>query len=269
MRRLLGAAKAGHVGSLDPLATGMLPICLEEATKIAGDILAGRKCYRFSIGLGTRTATGDAEGAVIETQPVPTLDAVGIRHVLCGFLGPQMQIPPMYSALKQGGQPLYRLARAGQEVERAPRAIEVSDLLFLSYAEATLSLELICSKGTYVRTLAEDVAGALGTCGYVTSLRRVYVEPFIAEPMQTLESIAALRAAGEWPALLSADFAVRHLEAVHLDAAGTARLLHGQAVTTGALVSGRVRLYDDSERFLGMGEADGRGEVRPRRLFVL
>ena len=269
MRRLLGASKAGHVGSLDPLATGMLPICLEEATKVAGDILAGRKCYRFSIGLGTRTATGDAEGAVVESQPVPPLDDAHVRRALDGFLGPQTQIPPMYSALKQGGQPLYRLARAGQEVERAARTIEISSLLFLGRVDATLSLEVVCSKGTYVRTLAEDVARALGTCGYVTRLRRVYVEPFVAETMQTLESIAALRADGRWPTLLGADFAVRHLAAVNLDAAGTARLLHGQAVVTGASLSGRVRLYDDSGRFLGMGEADGRGEVRPRRLFVL
>lgn len=269
VRRLLGAAKAGHVGSLDPLATGMLPICLEEATKIAGDILAGRKCYRFSVGLGTRTATGDAEGAVVESQAVPTLDVAHIKSVLDGFLGLQTQIPPMYSALKHGGQPLYRLARAGQEVERAARAVDISDLLLVGCVEATLTLEVICSKGTYVRTLAEDVARALGTCGYVTSLRRVYVEPFAAEPMQTLESIAALRAAGQWPALLSADCAVRHLQAVHLDASGTARLLHGQPVATGAQLSGRVRLYGDSGRFLGLGEADGQGEVRPRRLFVL
>jgi tRNA pseudouridine55 synthase len=246
----------------------MLPICLEEATKVAGDILAGRKCYRFSIGLGTRTATGDAEGAVVESQAVPLLDDAQVRRVLDGFLGSQTQIPPMYSALKQGGQPLYRLARAGQEVERAARAIEISRLLILGRVDATLSLEVVCSKGTYVRTLAE-VARALGTCGYVTSLRRVYVEPFVAETMQTLESIAALRADGQWPTLLGADFAVRHLAAVHLDAAGTARLLHGQPVVTGPSLSGRVRLYDDSGRFLGMGEADGRGEVRPRRLFVL
>jgi tRNA pseudouridine55 synthase len=269
VRRLLGAAKAGHVGSLDPLATGMLPICLEEATKVAGDILSGRKCYRFSIGLGTRTATGDAEGAVIESLAVPSLALAQIERVLRAFLGRQLQVPPMYSALKHGGQPLYRLARAGQEVERAAREIDISDLKLLSFDGGTLALEMICSKGTYVRALAEDVARALGTCGYVTRLHRVYVEPFISETMHTLESIAATRAAGDYPALLPADFGVGHLAAVCLDACRTQRLLQGQAVSADAAASGRVRLYDDSGRFLGMGEADGHGQVRPRRLFVL
>jgi tRNA pseudouridine55 synthase len=270
VRRLMGAAKAGHVGSLDPLATGMLPICLEEATKIAGDILAARKCYRFSVGLGVRTATGDAEGAVIETCAVPVLAAAHIEGVLGGFVGPQLQIPPMYSALKHGGQPLYRLARAGLAVERAARPIEVSSLVLLAFEQAALSLEVICSKGTYVRTLAEDIARGLGTCGYVTRLHRVYVEPFVGAAMYTLEGIAALRGDGDWPAILPADLAVRHLAAVCLDPAATERLLHGQSVAAGAYqASGRVRLYDDAARFLGIGEADGQGHVRPRRLFVL
>jgi tRNA pseudouridine55 synthase len=269
VRRMLGAAKAGHVGSLDPLATGMLPICLEEATKIAGDILAGRKCYRFSIGLGVRTATGDAEGAVVESLPVPPLELAAIERVLRSFLGRQRQVPPMYSALKRDGQPLYRLARAGQEVERAAREIDISDLKLVAVDGSHLALEVICSKGTYVRTLAEDVARALGTCGYVTRLHRAYVEPFMSEAMHTLESIASARAAGEYPALLPADFGVAHVAAVHLNTAGTQRLLQGQIVATSTAASGRVRLYDEAGRFLGMGEADGRGQVRPRRLFVL
>ena len=269
VRRLLGAAKAGHVGSLDPLATGMLPICLEEATKIAGEILAGRKCYRFSIGLGARTATGDAEGAVIESLPVPSFEVADIRRVLEAFLGRQAQVPPMYSALKRDGEPLYRLARAGQVVERAARAIEISSFEFLSFDGAVLELEVVCSKGTYVRTLAEDVAGALGTCGYVTRLHRAYVEPFMSESMHTLESIALARACGDYPALLAADLAVGHLPAVHLDAGRAQRLRQGQAVATDAVAAARVRLYDESGRFFGMGEADGEGQVRPRRLFVL
>jgi len=249
----------------------MLPICLEEATKIAGDILAGRKCYRFTVGLGARTATGDAEGAIIEQLAVPGLTPAQIEQALGGFLGSQSQIPPMYSALKHGGQPLYRLARAGQEVERAARLIEISSLTLVSFEELRLSLEVICSKGTYVRTLAEDIARALGTCGYVTQLRRMYVEPFESEAMCTLEGVAALRAAGQWPAIMAADFAIRHLGAVHLDAPDSARLLHGQAIRNAAAasLSGRVRLYDEAARFLGIGEADGQGEVRPRRLFVL
>jgi tRNA pseudouridine55 synthase len=269
VRRLLGAAKAGHVGSLDPLATGMLPICLEEATKIAGDILSGRKCYRFSIGLGTRTTTGDAEGAVAERAPVPALQLADIERVLLAFGGRQTQIPPMFSALKRGGEPLYRLARAGQVVERAAREIDISELKVLSFAAAALELEVICSKGTYVRTLAEDIARALGTCGYVTRLQRVYVEPFICEPMHTLESIAGACAAGDYPALLPADFGVRHMAAVYLDAPRAQRLRQGQAVAAEAAVSGRVRLYDEAGRFFGMGEAEACGQVRPRRLFIL
>jgi tRNA pseudouridine55 synthase len=271
VRRLLGAAKAGHVGSLDPLATGMLPICLEEATKLAGDILAGRKCYRFSIGLGARTATGDAEGAVVERLPVPPLAQAQIIAVLGGFVGQQTQIPPMYSALKQGGQPLYRLARAGQEVVRAPRAIDIASIALLAFEEASLALEVICSKGTYVRSLAEDIARALGTCGYVTRLHRVYVEPFAGEPMLSLEAIVAARSAGEWPAVLPADFAVRHLPAVYLDEAEAGCVRHGQAVARSAAsaLRGRVRLFDAAVRFMGIGEVDAEGYVRPRRLFVL
>jgi len=269
VRRLLGAAKAGHVGSLDPLATGMLPICLEEATKIAGEILAGRKCYRFSIGLGARTATGDAEGAVIQSLPIPALQPEDIGRALASFRGRQSQIPPMYSALKRDGVPLYRLARAGQVVERTARAIDISDLKLLSFDGARMELEVICSKGTYVRTLAEDIARALGTCGYVTRLHRVYVEPFVSEPMHTLESVASARAAGQFPALLPADGALGHLAALHLDAARAQRLRQGQAVAADATASGSVRLYDESGCFFGLGVADGAGQVRPRRLFVL
>jgi tRNA pseudouridine55 synthase len=269
VRRLLGAAKAGHVGSLDPLATGMLPICLEEATKIAGEILSGRKCYRFSIGLGARTATGDAEGAVIQNLPVPALELAQIGRVLARFRGRQMQIPPMYSALKRDGQPLYRLARAGQVVERAAREIVISDLKLLSFDGARLELEVICSKGTYVRTLAEDIAQALGTCGYVTRLHRAYVEPFMSESMHTLESIESARAAGELPALLPADGAIAHLAAVHLDAHRAQRLRQGQTVAADVTASGSVRLYDESGRFFGLGLADAQGQVRPRRLFAL
>jgi tRNA pseudouridine55 synthase len=269
VRRLLGAAKAGHVGTLDPLATGMLPICLEEATKIAGDILSGRKCYRFRVSLGARTATGDAEGAVIACLPVPALETAAIQRVLRAFLGRQAQVPPMYSALKRDGEPLYRLARAGQEVERAAREIDISALELLGFDGNRMELEVLCSKGTYVRTLAEDIARALGTCGFVARLRRVYVEPFTSAPMHTLEAIAAARSAGDYPALLPADAAVGHFAALYLDSARAQRLRQGQAVAAHAALSGRVRLYEESGRFLGMGEADGQGQVRPRRLFVL
>jgi tRNA pseudouridine55 synthase len=271
-RRLLGAQKAGHVGSLDPLATGMLPICLGEATKIAGDILAGRKLYRFTMRLGSRTATGDTEGAVVETGPVPALDAPQLSRVLQGFLGRQTQIPPMFSALKRDGQPLYKLARAGIEVERAARDIEIYELRRLDSGRRDadlLDLEVLCSKGTYVRTLAEDISKALGTCGHVVSLRRVFVEPFIDAPMETLESVARAREAGALPRILPADAPLQHLAAVHLDQRQADSILHGQpVVVAGGVQTGRLRLYDARGTFMGIGESDGTGTVRPKRLFV-
>ncbi|HEY0768130.1 MAG TPA: tRNA pseudouridine(55) synthase TruB, partial [Steroidobacteraceae bacterium] len=165
VRSLLSRAKAGHVGSLDPLATGMLPICVGEATKIAGEILAGRKCYRFTVGLGARTASGDVEGAVTATAPVPRFARASVEAVLARFRGSQTQIPPMYSALKRAGQPLYKLARAGVTVARAARDIELFELALIALGPASLELEALCSKGTYIRVLAEDLAVALGTCG--------------------------------------------------------------------------------------------------------
>jgi tRNA pseudouridine55 synthase len=269
VRRRLGIDKAGHVGSLDPLATGMLPICLGEATKIAGEIISARKRYRFTVALGSRTSTGDAEGAAVETAPVPALDHERIAPVLQSFLGRQSQIPPMYSALKRDGQPLYRLARAGVEVERAAREIELTELILHRFDASTIELETLCSKGTYIRTLAEDIARALGTCGHVSHLRRLYVEPFDDEPMETMESIERALTAGGWPRMLRADEALPHLAPVRLDAARTSRLLHGQCVTlTGELPAGKVRIYDEAGGFLGLGEADGIALVRPRRLFL-
>jgi len=269
VRRLLGADKAGHVGSLDPLATGMLPICLGEATKIAGDILSGRKRYRFAIALGERTSTGDVEGPVVETLPVPTFDRAALDEVLRTFLGRTKQIPPMYSALKRDGQPLYKLARAGIEVERAPREIEISELSVVGFDAVRIELEALCTKGTYVRTLAEDISRSLGTCGHVSLLRRVCVEPFEAGQMETLESVAARVEREEPPQLIEPDRAIEHLPAVRLTHEATTRVVHGQAASVAAEVApGRVRLYDGNGRFFGIGEADGFGMVQPRRLFV-
>ena len=276
VRRTLGLDKAGHVGSLDPLATGMLPICLGEATKIAGDVLSGRKCYRFTSGLGVRTATGDTEGAVVETAPVPALQADAIESVRKRFLGLQTQVPPMYSALKREGQPLYKLARAGVEVERAAREIELFDLAVLDHQPEQIELQTVCSKGTYIRVLAEDIAKALGTCGHVTVLRRVHVEPFQSEPMETLESVVMAREQGGWPRVLPADWPLGYLPKVSLTVEQTSKVLHGQAVKaaveplqTLSDAALRVRLYDANARFLGIGEADSYGSVRPKRLFIL
>jgi tRNA pseudouridine55 synthase len=262
VKRLLKAGKAGHVGSLDPLATGMLPICLGEATKIAGDILSGRKKYLFTVKLGERTATGDTEGAIVETSVIPVLSHADVEAVLSRFLGPQRQVPPMYSAIKKDGQPLYKLARAGQEIERAARDIEIFELRLVGFDSAALQLEALSSKGTYVRSLAEDIAKALGTCGHVTALRRAYVEPFESDLMQTLEELALA------PKLLPADYGVQHLPKVAVSGEGAARLSMGQIVAIESpQLAGRVRLYDEKGEFFGIGEAEA-GQVRPRRLWA-
>jgi len=262
VKRMLGADKAGHVGSLDPLATGMLPICLGEATKIAGEIVSQRKRYQFTVKLGERTATGDVEGAVVETCSIPTLGPTEIEAALQRFVGPQKQTPPMFSAIKKDGQPLYKLARAGIEIERAARDIVIFELSLERLDGAELALATLCAKGTYVRVLAEDIARALGTCGHVTRLRRTYVEPFEEEAMQTLEEIE------QGPRILPADGGVPHMPAVRLTAEATERLMHGQAVAPASEAPvGRVRLYDEAGQFLGIGESLD-GAVRPRRLWV-
>ena len=269
VRRLTGADKAGHVGSLDPLATGMLPICLGEATKVAGEITAARKRYQFTIGLGRRTATGDLEGEVVEEGPVPPLSAAEVERVLEAFRGPQEQVPPMFSALKRDGQPLYKLARAGLTVERAARAIDIAELALLGLVGAQLELVALCSKGTYIRVLAQDIARRLGTCGHVVALRRLYVEPFDDAPMLTLAQVEAACQGGARPAMIAADEALPGMPAVRLPEDLAGRLAHGQAViVAGGTPAGTVRLYDPQGRFMGLGQSDGLGQVRPRRMFV-
>jgi len=273
VRRLVGGTKAGHAGSLDPLATGMLPICLGEATKIVGDIVAGEKRYRFTVALGARTASGDAEGEIRERAPVPALTRAAVEAVLEGFLGTQPQVPPMYSALKRDGAPLYRLARAGFEVERAPRTIELKELRLLALGPDSLEIEARCSKGTYIRVLAEDIAARLGTLGHVTALRRLSVEPFDEAAMVALEALEAQCARGDGVRLLPVDLPLGHLPAVALDAARVGRLLKGQTVAAASDMPSpagvRVRLYDEAGRFLGIGITEGAGRLRPRRLLNL
>jgi len=273
VRRLAGRIKAGHGGSLDPLASGMLPICLGEATRLAGELLEGRKAYQFSLKLGERSSTGDAEGEIIERAAIPSLDAPAIESVLQGFVGTHAQTPPMYCALKQSGQPLYRLARQGITVERAARSVQIERLQLLAQTGDALLLEAVCSKGTYVRVLGEDIAVALGTCGRLESLRRLYVEPFQADSMVSLATLRSLAEAGQpWP-LLPVDRAVAHLPALQLAAPEAQALAQGRAVALqpspapvpamGAL----WRLYDAEGRFLGLGSCDASGQLRSRRLF--
>lgn len=268
VKRLFGASRAGHVGSLDPLATGMLPVCLGEATKVAGQIVEGAKHYAFTIALGARTETGDIEGRVVERAAVPELTQVGVEAVLARFLGRGTQIPPMFSALKVGGQPLYRLARQGRDVPRAPRPIEIHALQGRLMAADRLDCVLRCAKGLYVRVLAEDIARALGTCGHVTALRRLQVEPFDPAGMRTLESWAALLASGSALPILPPDAALGHLPAVRLGAQDADRILLGQAVRQPLPSAPVVRLYGPDAEFLGLGSVTDVGLVRPKRLFV-
>lgn len=275
VKHAFGAAKAGHVGSLDPLATGMLPICLDEATKIAGEIVAGAKRYEFTIALGARTSTGDVEGAVVETAPVPSLDRAGVEAVLAARVGVQQQVPPMYSALKRDGRPLYELARQGLEVERPARAITIHALTLEALRGDAIDLAVECSKGTYVRTLAEDLARALGTAGHVSRLHRAWVAPFEGEAMHTLEAVQAACREGAPPALLPIERAMPGRPALVLSVAAVARVRQGQAIgradlpasAAGLPAATAVCIVDGSGGLVGLGEIDGFGGLRPRRIF--
>jgi len=266
VRHALGRIKAGHTGSLDPLATGMLPICLGEATKVAGDLLDGRKAYLFTARLGSRTATGDLEGEVVETQPVPDDLRARLEEAAGAFRGPIRQVPPMYSALKRDGEPLYRLARQGIEVEREARDLVIHALQLLGVDGLDTHWRVECSKGTYVRVLAEDLARAAGTVAHLSALRREYVEPFEGQP---LVSLAAVLADPQAVTLLPADAALPQLTPVTLDAEAVRRLHQGQRLPLGAAAPapGRCRIYAPEGRFLGVGEVIPGGVLQPRRLF--
>lgn len=270
VRRLLRIDKVGHVGSLDPLASGMLPLCLGEATKLAGEILEGDKVYRFTVSLGAATSTGDREGEIIETRPVPTLDAEQIERVLKTFLGESLQVPPMYSAIKQDGQPLYRLARAGKTVERQPRPIRIERLELVAQPEPhTLDCRVTCGKGTYVRVLAEDIARQLGTVGHVSLLRRERVAPFEPAQMVDLATVEECARQGVPLTLVGLSEAVAHLPLVRLDESGARRIGQGQEVVVPGLafpMDQILRLEDASARFLGLGRVAGVGRIAAKRL---
>jgi tRNA pseudouridine55 synthase len=265
VRRAFGRIKAGHTGSLDPLATGMLPICLGEATKVAGFLLDGDKCYDFTARFGARTATGDLEGPVVETAEVPADLAAALQRVIPDFTGPIAQTPPMYSALKRDGQPLYKLARQGIEVARAPRSIQIRKLRLLGVDGGDARLSVRCSKGTYVRTLAEDLARALGSCAHLAMLRRTAVLPFDGQSLVTLAEVEADPFAVP---LLAPDAALLHLPVAALPVEMSARFRQGQVVAPPeALSGGLARVYHVDGQFLGIGEADGEGRLKPVRLF--
>ncbi|HEB77133.1 MAG TPA: tRNA pseudouridine(55) synthase TruB [Methylothermaceae bacterium] len=267
-KSLLQGRKAGHTGSLDPIATGLLPICYGEATKISPFLLGGDKRYRVLVRLGVATATGDAEGEIIERKPVPALDRLMIERALERFRGEIEQIPPMYSALKQGGKRLYDLARQGIEVERPPRRVTIHELELLDFGPDFLELEVYCSKGTFIRTLAEDIARALGTVGHVEQLRRTQVGDFDIDQAITLDRLEAMSLEQRRRLLLPIDAAVTSWPSVRLSDDMSFYILRGQPVLIPKLqAQGWVRLYNRDGLFLGVGEVLDDGRVAPRRLF--
>jgi len=273
VKRLFGAAKAGHTGSLDPLATGMLPVCFGEATKISAFLLDADKRYHVKCQLGVSTATGDTEGDVVDTRDVSAITQQAVEKVLPAFLGEIEQVPPMYSALKHNGERLYKLARKGIEVERKARKVTIYDIEFLSLGinradQLILELEVACSKGTYVRTLVEDIAKKLDNCAHITALRRLSVGPYDGA-MMTMDQLMELAEQGHDAldqSLQPVDSGVADWPDVHLAADAAFYVQQGQAVMVPhAPTQGWVRIYDQSQ-FLGLGEIQDDGMVAPRRM---
>ena len=271
VRRAFQARKAGHTGSLDPLASGLLPICLGQATKASALLLGADKTYRFRLALGRSTTTGDREGDTVEIAAVPALDQTALRGVVVAFVGDSMQVPPMYSALKHEGERLYRLARAGVEVQRASRPVRIERLDLLGTGPGWLDFEVACSKGTYVRSLAEDLARALGTVGHVESLRRIGLGPFAGMQMLTLERIETAAQSGTSldDLLIAVDEALPGLPAIQLDAAAQDSVLQGRAVPVCGPGASQVRMYGVGGRFLGLGRMSAEGaRLAPERIMV-
>ena len=271
-KRLYGARKVGHTGSLDPLATGVLPLCFGEATKFSQFLLSSDKVYLARIQLGVATASGDSEGDIIAEKPVPDLTEEQIESALDAFRGEISQIPSMFSALKHKGQPLYKLARQGIEVEREPRQVTVFSNELLERTADTLLLKIHCSKGTYVRSIAEDLGAALGCGGHVIELRRLQAGPFCEADLVTIEALEQAKETGGLDALLQpVSSAVSQWPEVQLSANSTFYVRQGQPVQVAhAPTEGWVRLMDETGKdggaFIGVGEIIDDGRVAPRRL---
>lgn len=266
-RRLLNAAKAGHTGTLDPIATGLLPLAFGEATKFSADLLEADKEYEATLALGVRTTTADAEGEVVETRPVAVTRAQ-LEAVLAGFTGTIEQTPPMHSALKRDGRPLYDYARRGIEIERAPRSVRIERLVLLAFDGAAARVVVECSKGTYVRTLAEDIGAALGCGAHLAALRRTRVGDLTLERAVTLAVLEVMPAAVRREWLLPVDALLRDLPRIDLGDRQAALFAHGGQLDVGVLPEGpgRRRVYGPDERLLGLAELDERGVLNPRRL---
>lgn len=271
VKRLLRARKAGHTGSLDPLATGLLPLCFGEATKVSSYLLEADKHYTTVTRLGSVTSTGDAEGEVVEESPVPELTESFVEGVLARFRGDIKQVPPMYSALHHNGKRLYELAQKGITVERPPRDVCISRLELTSLRETSLTLKVACSKGTYIRSLVEDIGKALGCGAHVEQLRRTGVEPFVTPVLHTLPELESLlESQGERALdslLLPPDEALQNWKCVALTEGQSGWMRHGRSIPWEGSETGSVRIYDDRGVFMGLGEVQ-LGELKPKRLLA-
>jgi tRNA pseudouridine55 synthase len=268
VKLLFQAAKAGHTGTLDPLATGLLPLCFGEATKFAHFLTDADKVYVATVKLGITTNTGDAEGEVLSTQAV-NVSQLQFEHACRQFVGQISQIPPMYSALKHEGKAMYEYARAGIEIERAARVVSIHSIELHSFEHDVATITVKCSKGTYIRTLAEDIGNMLGCGAHLIGLRRTATANYQIQHAITLEQFDALLPVERTLLLLPADSAVQHLPTMILDADSTFYLQQGQAVwQSGKIPQGLMRLYSEQQVFLGLGEQQSDGKIVPRRLIV-
>jgi len=272
VKRLYEANKAGHTGSLDPLATGVLPLCLGEATKVSQFLLDADKQYRARIKLGVRTDSGDSEGRVLSQQDNVLLEREDIEEALKAFRGEIQQLPPMYSALKKDGVPLYKLARAGRTVEREPRRVTIHRIELTAFVDDEVELEIDCSKGTYIRTIADDLGETLGCGGHIVALRRTRAGDFTEEDCVKIETLRTEKEENGLEEidqhLIAMDRAVTNLPKVRLPEITASQLRTGQAVMVRHLpADGLVRLYEE-EQFIGIGCIDDDGKVAPRRLLV-
>ena len=266
-KRLYQAAKAGHAGTLDPLATGLLPILFGEATKFSSDLLEADKTYAAEIMLGVSTATADAEGEVIAVRAV-TVTAEQLAAALLNFRGDILQTPPIYSALKHAGKPLYAYARAGIEVERAPRRVTIHALALQWFDGNRIALSVTCSKGTYIRSIAHDLGEMLGCGGHLVALRRTAVGRFGLDCASSLDGLEAMLGVERDARLLPVDALLQDLPEAQLEPAQQARFLRGQAAQWAGPPRGRVRVYGSDGALLGVGEANGGGIISPKRVIA-
>lgn len=264
-RRLLNAEKAGHTGTLDPMATGLLPLCFGEATKFSSELLDADKAYEATLKLGVTTTTADAEGEVLQTRPVAVTQEM-LDAALLKFTGPIAQVPPMYSALKRDGKPFYEYARAGVELEREARNVVISKIVLREWQGDEVRIAVDCSKGTYIRTLAEDIGEFLGCGAHLVALRRTRIASITLSGTVTLEQ---LEHAVDRDALLAAtESLLGDLPEAHLDAAASDRLLHGQPVSMAGMSAPRYRAYAHDGRFIGLCQLDAQGRLAPKRLIA-